>query len=67
MLSFKPGFSLSSFILIKHFFSSSLLSAIKVVSSAYLKVLDISPGNLDSSLCFIQPGILHEVLCLELK
>ena len=41
-LSFKPGFSLSSFTLIKWHFSSSLLSAIRVVSD-----VDISPGNLD--------------------
>ena len=34
MLSFKPAFSLSSFTFIKRFFSSSLLSAIRVVSSA---------------------------------
>ena len=26
------------------------------------EVIDISPGNLDFSLCFIQPGILHDVL-----
>ena len=39
MLSFKPAFSLSSFTLIKRLFSSSLLSAIRVVSSAYLKLL----------------------------
>ena len=38
MLSFKPTFSLSSFILIKRLFSSSLLSAVRVVSSAYLKL-----------------------------
>ena len=36
MLSFKPAFSLSPFTFIKRFFSSSSLSAIKVVSSAYL-------------------------------
>ena len=36
MLSFKPTFSLSSFTFIKRLFSSSLLSAIRVVSSAYL-------------------------------
>ena len=35
---FKPAFSLSSFTFIKRFFSSSLLSAIRVVSSAYLKL-----------------------------
>ena len=28
------------------------------------EVIDISPGSLDSSLCFIQPGILHGVLCI---
>ena len=37
MLSFKPTFSLSSFI--KRLFSSSLLSAIRVVSSAYVRLL----------------------------
>ena len=26
------------------------------------EVIDISPGNHDSSLCFIQPGISHDVL-----
>ena len=40
MLSFKPTFSLSSFIFIKRLFgSSSSLSAIRVVSSAYLRLL----------------------------
>ena len=39
MLSFKPIFSLSSFSFIKRLFSSSSLSAIRVVSSAYLKLL----------------------------
>ena len=39
MLSFKPSFSLSSFAFIKGLFSFSLLSAIRVVSSAYLRLL----------------------------
>ena len=39
MLSFKPTFPLSSFTFIKRSFSSSSLSAIKVVSSAYLRLL----------------------------
>ena len=39
MLSFKPTFSLSSFTFSKRLFSSSSLSAIKVVSSAYLRLL----------------------------
>ena len=36
MLSFKPAFSLSSFTLIKMLFSSSSLSAIRVVSSVFI-------------------------------
>ena len=39
MLSFKPTFSLSSFTFINRLFSSSSLSAIRVVSSAYLRLL----------------------------
>ena len=31
------------------------------------EVIDTSPGSLDSSLCFIQPGISHDVLCVEVK
>ena len=38
-LSFKPAFSLSSFTFIKRLLSSSLLSDIKVVLSAYLRLL----------------------------
>ena len=38
-LSFKPAFSHSSVTFIKRLFSSSLLSAVRVVSSAYLKLL----------------------------
>ena len=26
-----------------------------------------SPGNLDSSLCFLQPSVPHDVLCIEVK
>ena len=28
------------------------------------EVIDVSPGSLDSSLCFTQPSILHDVLCI---
>ena len=28
------------------------------------EVIDISPGNLDFSLWFIQPDISHDVLCI---
>ena len=59
MLSFKPTFSLSSFTFIKRRFSSSLL-CYKTGVICVSEVIDISPGNLDSSLCFIQPSISHE-------
>ena len=39
MLSFKPTFSLSYFTFIKRLFSSSSVSAIRVVSSVYLRLL----------------------------
>ena len=39
MLSFKPAFSVFSLTLIKRLFSTSSLSAIRVVSSAYLKLI----------------------------
>ena len=39
VLSFRPAFSLSSFTFIKRLFSSSSLSAIRVVSSAYVRLL----------------------------
>ena len=38
-LSFKPAFSFSSFTFIKRLLSSSSLSAIRVLSSAYLRLL----------------------------
>ena len=46
MLSFKPTFSLSSFTFIKRLFSSSPLSAIRVVSSAYPRLLIFLPAIL---------------------
>ena len=57
MLSFKPVFSLSSFNFIKKLFSFSLLSAIRVVSSAYLRLLIsllavLIPAWVSSSLAF---------------
>ena len=45
MLSFKPTFSLSSFTFIKRLFSS-LLSAIRVMSSVYLRLLVFLPAIL---------------------
>ena len=57
MLSFKPSFSFSSFTFIKRLFSFFSLSAIRVVSSAYLKLLIFLPAVLmtacaSSSLAF---------------
>ena len=49
ILSFKPVFSLSSFTLIRRFFSFSFLSAIRVVSSAYLRLLIFLPAILISA------------------
>ena len=46
MLSFKPTFLLSSFTFIKWLFSYSSLSAIRVVSSAYLRLLIFLPAIL---------------------
>ena len=46
ILSFKPAFLLSSFTFIKRLFSSSSLSAIRVVSPAYLRVLVFLPAIL---------------------
>ena len=57
MLSFKPTFPLYSFTFIKRLFSSSLLSAIRVVSSAYLKLLICLPVILISSCASIQSGM----------
>ena len=46
ILSYKLAFSLSSFTLIKRLFSSSLLSAVRMVSSAYLRLLIFLPAIL---------------------
>ena len=46
MLSFKPAFSLPSFTFIKNLFSSSSLSAIRLVSSVCLRLLILLPAIL---------------------
>ena len=46
ILSFKPAFSLSSFTFNKRLFSSSLLSAMRVLSCAYLRILMFLPANM---------------------
>ena len=61
-LSFKPAFSHSSFTFIKRLFSSSSLFAI-----CMSEVIHISPGNLDSSLLFIQSGISYDFVYIYVK
>ena len=63
MLSFKPAFSFSYFTFNKRLFCSSSLSAMSGLIWIY-KVIDISPSNLDPSLCFIQPGMIDDVFCM---
>ena len=60
MLSFKPAYSLSSFTFIKRLFSSSSLSAVRVVSSAHLRLLIFLPAEYivqNARLDYSQAGI----------
>ena len=57
MLSFKPTFSLSSFTVIKRLFSSSL-SAIRVVSSAHLRLLIFLLEILSPACASLSPAFL---------
>ena len=66
MVSFKPTFSLSSFTFIKSLFSSYSLSAIRVVSSAYLRLLIfllaiLIPACASSSLAFLMMYSISKV------
>ena len=58
MLSFKSAFSLSSFTFINMLFSSSSSSAIRVVSSAYLRLLIFSPAILIPACASSSPAFL---------
>ena len=58
MLSFKPTFSFSSFTFIKRLFSSFSLSAIKVASSAYLRLLIFISGILILACASSSPAFL---------
>ena len=58
MLSFKPTFSLYSFTFIKKLFSSSSLSAVRVVSSAYLRLLMFLPAILIPACSSSSPAFL---------
>ena len=59
MVSFKSTFSLSSFTFMKRLFSSSLLSAIRVVSSAYLRLLIFLPAILIPACASSSPAFLR--------
>ena len=55
---FKPTFSLSSFTFIKRLFSSSSLSAVRMVSSAYLRWLIFLPAILIPACVSSSPAFL---------
>ena len=57
-------FPLSTFTFIKRLFSSSSLSAIRVVSSAYLRLLIFLPAILVPACASFQPSVSHDVLCI---
>ena len=66
MLSFKPAFSVFSFTFIKRLFSYSSLSAIRLVSSAYLRLLIfllaiLIPACASSSSAFHMMYSAHEL------
>ena len=58
ILSFKPTFSLSSFTFLKRLFSSSSFSPIRMVSSAYLRVLVFLPAILIPACASSSPAFL---------
>ena len=61
-LSFKPASPLSSFTLFKRLFSSSLLSAIRVVSSAHLSLLMLLPEiSIPASCDFLMMYSAHKL------
>ena len=69
MLSFNPTFSLSSFTFIKRLFSSSSLFAIRVVSSAYLRLLIFLLAILIPACAFVYSNakVQHFALCRNPK
>ena len=56
MVSFKTAFALSSFTFIKRLFSSSLLSAVRMVPSAYLRLLIFLPAILIPACASTRPA-----------
>ena len=61
-------FSASFFTLLFHFHQEALwflfTFCLKGRVICIYEVIDLSPGNLNSTLCFIKPGISHDVLCI---
>ena len=46
---------------------AGLLNPLKITlgrGGGHIEIIDISPGNLDSNLCFLQSSISHDVLCI---
>ena len=64
MLNLKPSFSLSTFTFIKRLFSSSSLSAIRVVSSVYRRLLIFLPAILIPA-CASSSRVSHDVLSIQ--
>ena len=58
MLNFRPAFSHPSFTFIKRLFSSSSLSVIRLVSSAYLRLLIFLPVILIPACASLSPAFL---------
>ena len=67
MLSLKPTFSLSTFTFTKRLFSSSSLSAIRVMSSAYLRLLIFLPEILIPACTSSKPAFLIATLFTVIK
>src|SRR5574339_327977 len=67
MLSFKPTFSTLLFHFHKEAFEFLFTFCHKGGVICLSEVIDISPGNLDSSLCFFQPSVSHDVLCIQVS
>ena len=63
-LSFKPALSIFSFTFIHEPLQFLFTFSHKGGVICVYEAVDISPSNYDSSLCLIQPSILHDVLCI---
>ena len=58
---------IGAFLLIDPNVTNSATGTVTEVANTFtvaVEIIDISPSNLDPSLCFIQPGISHDILCI---